>query len=250
MVSNEELVLEFEEEPKEVIETEIENSEFVEEIEIEYKHFCVVDDKGNYIDFVLVKQAKDKESNVIDKEVLFYNLQDGEKLLDVELPSESFIKPKWENNKWIETATESEIREREVETQLPIEDLKENKLHDVGMQCTQTIEQGIEFEGYHYSLTDYDQLEILKQAKAIEQGAVSVPYHANGELVDLVSADIFLKFVNAVNTHIFKHRTYCNHLNIWIRRETDRTVLESINYTDTFDNLPVDLSENIQKLLS
>ena len=46
--------------------------------------------------------------------------------------------------------------------------------------------------------------------------------------------------------HKTYHLTYCNHLNVWIRREEDMAVLEGIAYGS---ELPPDLAENMQLVL-
>ncbi len=49
-------------------------------------------------------------------------------------------------------------------------------------------------------------------------GASAVPYHSDGELCQMYTAEEFLAVADAAAALIFYHRTYVNHLNTWIRR--------------------------------
>ena len=116
---------------------------------------------------------------------------------------------------------------------------------EMGVVCTETIYAGIEIDGKRYSLTAYDQTEIMAQITAVREGAEFVPYHADGELCRMFSAVEFMVVAEAAIAHIFFHRTYCNHLNAWIRR-ADMAELYDITYGI---ELPSDLSKSMLKLL-
>jgi len=57
-----------------------------------YKHYCVIDADGNYVEFVLT----------VDGTVYGYQLEDGETLLDA-APPENMVKPQWDGEQWVET---------------------------------------------------------------------------------------------------------------------------------------------------
>ena len=126
----------------------------------------------------------------------------------------------------------------------------EVKLKEVGDACTAVIYAGVEVETTQglerFSLTSYDQIELMSQQAAVAAGAEAVPYHADGELCRMFSALEFLGVAEAATAHIFYHRTYCNHLNAWIRRTEDPGMLQEIHYGA---ELPEDLDANMKSIL-
>jgi hypothetical protein len=116
---------------------------------------------------------------------------------------------------------------------------------ECGADCNAAIYEGVEVGGKHYSLTGYDQTEMLVQLQAIKEGATGVPYHADGELCRIFTAVEFEEVAAAAARHIFYHRTYCNHLNAWIKRAGIKEI-ESIKYGA---ELPQDLKESMEALI-
>lgn len=142
-----------------------------------------------------------------------------------------------------------------------LEELRENKLKEIGKMCTAAIQKGVtlEFGGepYSFSYTQEDQLNISELKAAVLSDALGipsdfdlscgVPYHANGKPGSLWSKEDFMAIVTALSRNKLYNLTLCNHLNIWIRRETDYHTLESITYQS---DLPKDLSAALQKMLA
>ncbi len=124
--------------------------------------------------------------------------------------------------------------------------VKDAKKREMGADCTSVIYAGVEVNGKRYSLTDHDQTELMAQLTTVKEGAAAVPYHADGELCRMHSADEFLALAAAAMGHIFYHRTYCNHLNAWIKRATMKQ-LEGIAYSKP---LPKDLQESMDALIA
>jgi hypothetical protein len=85
----------------------------------------------------------------------------------------------------------------------------------------------------------------MGQLSLVQQGAPFVPYHADGELCRMFTAEEFMAVANTAIQHIFYHRTYCNHLNAWIRRGSLAEVRDMFYGVD----LPADLAENMTQLL-
>jgi hypothetical protein len=117
---------------------------------------------------------------------------------------------------------------------------------EMGAACTEAIYAGIEVDGKRYALTAYDQTQIMGQLSAVQQGATAVPYHADGELCRMFTAAEFTEVANAAIAHIFWHRTYCNHLNAWIKRGK----LKEISGIKYGAELPADLAENMAALIA
>ena len=127
-----------------------------------------------------------------------------------------------------------------------LEQVRAVKKQEMGAECTAHIYAGVEVGGKQYSMTEHDQTELMAQVQTIKEGAAAVPYHANGELCRLYPAEEFIAIANAATAHVFYHRPYCNHLNVWIMRATVKQV-DKIEYGS---ELPNDLAESMAALLA
>lgn len=120
------------------------------------------------------------------------------------------------------------------------------KLQEAGAACSAAIYAGVDVGEAHYSLTEHDQTEIMAQYATIKEGAAAVPYHADGQLCRMYPAEEFAALAQAATAHVFYHRTYCNHLNAWIRRAG----LEELGAITYGAALPEDLAANMQTILA
>ena len=120
------------------------------------------------------------------------------------------------------------------------------KLQEVGAACSAAIYAGVDVDGAHYSLTEHDQTELMAQYTMVKEGAAAVPYHADGQLCRMYPAEEFGALAQAATAHVFYHRTYCNHLNAWIRR-AGLEELEGITYGA---DLPEDLAAGMAAILA
>lgn len=127
-----------------------------------------------------------------------------------------------------------------------IEQVRAVVKHEIGVACTATIYGGVEVGGRRYSLTEHDQTELMAQLQTVKEGAAAIPYHADGELCRMYTAAEFAGVAKAATEHIFYHRTYCNHLNAWIKRATLKQ-LKDITYGAA---LPKDLAESMAAILT
>lgn len=126
-----------------------------------------------------------------------------------------------------------------------VEQVRRAKKEEIGLACSAAIYAGIEIDGAHYSLTEHDQTELMAQYQAVKEGAAAVPYHADGELCRMYPADEFTALANAATAHVFYHRTYCNHVNAWVKR-ADLEELDSIAYGA---ELPTDLAGSMSGIM-
>ena len=78
-----------------------------------------------------------------------------------------------------------------------------------------------------------------------KEGAKEVPYHADGELCRMYTAEEFTALTQAATAHVFYHRTYCNHLNAWIKRAG----LDEIPAIVYGADLPADLAASMAALI-
>ncbi len=98
-----------------------------------YKHCCVIDSEGAYIEFVLVKLEVDGEGQEIAVPQ-YYTMREGERLVEAAPPAMrpyagagGFIHPKWDmdTSAWVEAALEEEISAWEADHPVPTACLEE-----------------------------------------------------------------------------------------------------------------------------
>ena len=150
----------------------------------------------------------------------------------------------------IRTDSVSEIRLKNAGITPPrdwgdVEQVREAKRQEIGLACSAAIYAGIDVGGSHYSLTEHDQTEIMAQYTSVKEGAAAVPYHADGELCRMYTAEEFAALAQAATAHVFRHRTYCNHVNAWIKRAG----LEELQGIVYGAELPADLAENMAAII-
>ena len=127
-----------------------------------------------------------------------------------------------------------------------VEQVRAVKLQEIGLACSAAIYTGVDVGGSHYSLTEHDQTEIMAQYATVKEGAQAVPYHADGELCRMYPAEEFAALAQAATAHVFYHRTYCNHMNAWIRRAG----LEELSAITYGADLPADLRASMAAILA
>jgi len=99
----------------------------------------------------------------------------------------------------------------------------------------------------HISLTPEDQINLSTAQAAVQAGASGYPYHLDGQLCKVYSAEDILIMGKAAVAHILYHTTYCNHLRTWAQRATDQDELTGITYGAV---LPDDLKANMEAIIS
>lgn len=127
-----------------------------------------------------------------------------------------------------------------------VEQVRAAKKEEIGIMCSAAIYAGIDVAGSHYSLTEHDQTELMAQYTTVKEGAAAVPYHADGELCRMFPAEEFTALAQAATAHVFYHRTYCNHVNAWIKRAGLDELL-AITYGA---ELPADLAASMAEIIA
>ena len=102
------------------------------------KYCCVIDAMGRYVTFILI----------LDGDIQFYTLRDGECLIDAEPPThrqyagaDGFVDPLWdaETSEWVEGASDQEIATWEALHPAPgISDSEPTQLDIIEAQVTYT----------------------------------------------------------------------------------------------------------------
>lgn len=118
--------------------------------------------------------------------------------------------------------------------------------------CNAAIVAGMDVETSqgteHFSLQETDQINLTTAYNAIISGAANYPYHADGQLCRMFTAEEITTISTASISHKLYHITLCNHLLTWARRAETAEELGSITYSA--DNLPEDLAANMAQVLA
>lgn len=230
-----------------------------------YKHSCVIDANFIYKTLVLVLLTQVDQGQEQEWKVQNYTLTEGEQLVDTAPPTmrphagaAGLVSPKWDANTsaWIEAATGEEIAAWETEHPHPnaktLEELRVDKEAEISDACNAAIVAGMDVETAqgteHFSLQETDQINLTTAYNAIISGAANYPYHADGQLCRMFTAEEITAISTASISHKLYHTTLCNHLLTWVRRAETTEELGSITYSA--DNLPEDLAANMAQVLA
>jgi len=129
---------------------------------------------------------------------------------------------------------------------------KANKEAEISSSCNAAIVAGMDVETTqgteHFSLEETDQINLTTAYNAVLSGASQYPYHADGQLCRMFTAEEITAISNASIAHKLYHTTLCNHLLTWVRRAETQEEVEDITYTT--EDLPNDLAENMAQVLA
>lgn len=143
------------------------------------------------------------------------------------------------------------IEDNEEWSNQTFKEVQAEKLSNLSETCNQTIVAGMDVETTegieHFSLEETDQINLTTALSAIEQGAKGYPYHADKKLCRMFTAVELKAIAEKATAHKLYHTTLCNHLLILARRATTTAELDKITYSA--DCLPLDLAENMKKIL-
>lgn len=129
---------------------------------------------------------------------------------------------------------------------------QQEKIAELSTTCNQAIIAGMDVETTegteHFSLEETDQINLSTALSAIEQGAKGYPYHADKKLCRMFTAVEIQAIAQAATAHKLYHTTLCNHLLTLVRQATTTEELDSITYS--IDSLPINLQENMNKIIA
>lgn len=130
------------------------------------------------------------------------------------------------------------------------EEFRTDKLSETSHACNAAIIAGIDVETIqgteHFSLEETDQINLQAATAAIQAGAGGYPYHADGKLCRIFTAEEITRIGNEAISHKIYHTTYCNHMFEWIRR-AEGEELKNIQYGA---ELPDDLKASMEAVLT
>lgn len=134
----------------------------------------------------------------------------------------------------------------------PIEALRTAKEAELSAACNAAIVAGMDVETSqgteHFSLQETDQINLTTAYNAVLSGATHYPYHADGALCRMFTAEEIKAISDASIQHKMYHTTLCNHLLTWARRAETEDELNRITYTA--EGLPDDLAANMAQVLA
>lgn len=133
-----------------------------------------------------------------------------------------------------------------------MESARTEKEAELSAACNQAITAGMDVattQGTeHFSLQETDQINLTTAYNAVVAGAEQYPYHADGKLCRMFSADEIKSISAASIQHKMYHTTLCNHLMTWARRAETAEELSGITYSA--GNLPADLAQNMTQIMA
>lgn len=169
---------------------------------------------------------------------------------DMELPSSFPFVNIQVKDQIVTSMIANEIPEKQIQQQLI--EAQTLKVSELSAACNQTITSGIDVETTqgieHFSLTETDQINLTNATLAVNQGAIVYPYHADGQLCRMFTAEELQDIAQTAIEFKIYQTTLCNHLLTWARRVTTIEELQQITYSA--NNLPEDLALNMQNVLT
>lgn len=120
-----------------------------------------------------------------------------------------------------EEPVEEEPTDEEILYSNTLDLVKEQKIRKMSVTCEKIIFDGIDVvlsdeESHHFSLTEYDQLNLFKLETLARSGEEVLPYHEDGELCKFYSATDIITIANVATQYITYHTTYFNSLRAYI----------------------------------
>ena len=158
------------------------------------------------------------------------------------------LKYKYQNGGFaINTDYSPPTQEREIMT---LQEATKAKLLELSHKCNATITAGCDVtlsDGTtgHISMKDEDQINLIAAQAAVQAGQVGYPYHLDGDLCKVYPAADIVTMATAATQHKLYHTTYCNHLNVWVRRCETVAEVQAIKYGS---KLPDDLMTQLADL--
>ena len=167
-------------------------------------------------------QCEVAEISVIEKEEyqqLFETIKKGEKITITE-----------PNNNYVE-----EIETVDPITAITVDYLKSEKIKETSYMCNQIITNGFDIVlsdniAYHFSLTIQDQLNLITLSTMISNGETEIPYHADGQLCKIFSAEDMTNIIQMATIFKTYHTTYYNSLKSYIQSLDTREEIGKVSY--------------------
>ena len=110
-----------------------------------------------------------------------------------------------------------------------LQQLKARKINEICAMCQTTITNGIDYSGEHYRLNTTDQINLTSLYTLAQKGQ-SVPYHADGKVCRIFSAEEMIGLVEKSMQWTIYHTTYFNLLKHQIIDMETKEEVENVVY--------------------
>ena len=129
-----------------------------------------------------------------------------------------------------------------------IREAKDAKIQFLSSTCHQLIENGIDFNGEHYSLTYTDQMNLSKLASvAMMTPQIPIFYHSDGNLCRQFTPEEILQLSQMAVAWISYHTTYFNFAKAYIESLSDFSEIALFKYGMSLDG---DLQTQMTAIIS
>ena len=135
--------------------------------------------------------------------------------------------------------------------EVTVDFLKEKKIQEMSAVCNNIIVAGFDTvlsdnETHHFSLTVQDQLNLITLSTMASAGETNIPYHADGELCKMFSAEDINTIINTTTAFKTYHITYFNSLKVYINALESMSDVTAITYGVS---IPVEYQSDVLKAL-
>lgn len=200
---------------------------------------------------IFLAQAKENE-NTLKKETKINNLKNSltstdyqvikcveSYMLDSVLPYD-FSSLLYNRISWRDEI--NSIQENSLTDEPTLEQEKNKKIVEMTACCRSTITNGIDYNDEHYRLNTTDQINLTSLGALAQQGK-SVPYHADGKICRIYTAEEMMGLVQSATQFIIYNTTYFNLLKHTINNMTNIETVKSVVYG-------MELSEEYKEILN
>ena len=109
------------------------------------------------------------------------------------------------------------------------------KIKEMNQTCQNTIFAGIDVvlsddKSHHFSLTEYDQVNLFKLGTLAHSGAETLPYHEDDKPCQFFSAADIIAIANAATSYVTYHTTYTNSLKSYIKSLRSLNTIARVYY--------------------
>lgn len=127
------------------------------------------------------------------------------------------------------------LQDTESLTQDLLSEEKERKIKEMSAASQTTITNGIDFNEKHYRLNTTDQIN-LTSLYALALNGNSVPYHADGEVCSIYTAEEMVNLATTATQFIIYHTTYFNLLKHQILSMESIDEVQAVSYGMTLND--------------
>lgn len=117
----------------------------------------------------------------------------------------------------------------EVKNEQVLQKVKNKKIMILNKICNEIITNGIDFNGEHYSLKEYDQINLSKLESLAKEGQ-KILYHSDGNKCRIYEPQEFLQLTALAFAFISYNTTYFNLLKSEVEKMSFSEEILSVNY--------------------